>query len=120
MDKEIFLAETNTSRTLRYLRKEGYDCGMVERYNQYTKQRHDLFNIIDIIAIKDNQILGVQSCGQAFSEHDKKILAEPMREKWLAAGAELTLIGWRKLKAKKGDGTYGKGYRWTPRIKSYK
>ena len=108
---------TNTSRTLDYYRKLGFECGVVERFNSFTKQRHDLFGIIDIIAIDEKITLGIQSCGQAFSEHDKKILESPESTKWVKAKDRvLILIGWRKLKVKRG----GKAMRWTPRIKEYK
>ena len=117
------MAETNTSRTLRYLRKQDYKCGIVERYNQYTKQRYDLFNIFDIIAyrVHDKEILGVQSCaGSGFNEHDKKILANENTKGWLDAGGKIMLIAWRKLKTKKKDNSYSKKYKWHPKIKYYK
>jgi len=107
-----------TSRTLEFLRDEGYECGIVERFNPYAGKfgvRQDLFGIIDIIAIKEDSMLGVQSCGQAFSEHDKKILASENTELWLKSGAKLMLIGWRKVKKKRG----GKQMVWKPRIREY-
>ena len=106
---------TNTSRTLKYLRDLGYTVGMVERFLSFAGKfgkRVDLFSIIDIIAIKPNEILGIQSCGQAFSEHKNKLLNEEGTKKWLEAGGELWIIGWRKLKLKRG----GKAIRWKPRI----
>ena len=106
---------TNTSRTLKYLRDRGWEVGMVERYLSYTNRRKDLFGIIDIIGMNGKQILAVQSCGQAFSEHNRKILASPMAVKWLESGGLLWLVGWRKLKLKRG----GKAMRWRPRIKKY-
>ena len=107
-----------TQRTLEYIREQGYTCGIVERFLCYAGKfgkRVDLFGIIDIIAIKEHEMLGVQSCGQAFSEHDKKILESESSKEWLQAGGKLTLIGWRKLKVKRG----GKAMRWQPRIKEY-
>ena len=68
---------TPTQRTLKYLRDKGYTAGIVERWvSQAGKfgKRIDLFNFIDIIAIKENKILAVQSCGQDFADHDTKIL----------------------------------------------
>jgi len=112
------MATSPTSRTLKYLKDKGHYVGVVERFLAFAGkfgQRKDLFNIIDIIAITKEGILGVQSCGQAFSEHDKKILAEPMSKIWLESGAGLLLIGWRKVKVKRG----GKAMVWEPRIKYY-
>ena len=110
---------TSASRTLKYCRELGWDAGVVERFLMYAGpfgKRKDLFGVIDIIALGEGSIIGIQSCGQAFSEHDKKILDEPMSKKWLEHGGRLQLIGWRKLKVKRG----GKDVRWTPRIKEYK
>lgn len=109
---------SNTSRTLRYLREQGWDADKVEQFNPYAGkfgQRKDLFGIIDIIALTEHGITGVQSCGQDYAAHDRKILDSDMMVKWLEAGGKLMLIGWRKVKHKKG----GKAMRWSPRIKYY-
>lgn len=109
---------SNTSRTLCYIREQGWEADKVEQFNPYAGkfgQRKDLFGIIDIIALTEKGIMGIQSCGQAFAEHNRKILAEPMALKWLEKGGSLMLIGWRKIKLKKG----GKAMRWSPRIKEY-
>jgi hypothetical protein len=109
-----------TQRTLKYYRDQGYICEVVERWIINPRHpaggfRKDYLGIIDIIAIKGEETLGIQSCGQAFAEHDRKILAEPNTEEWLAGGRGLVLIGWRKLKVKRG----GKAMKWAPRIKWY-
>lgn len=109
---------SNTSRTLEYVRSQGWDADIVERFNAYAGkfgQRKDLFGVIDIIALTEKGITGIQSCGQSFAEHDRKILEEPMALKWLEKGGSLMLIGWRKVKLKRG----GKALRWQPRIKEY-
>lgn len=108
---------TPTQRTLRELRANGFKAGIVERF--VTRKPHgiriDLFNIIDIIAIKPYEILGVQSTGTAFSEHWHKLTEDKAKESrdWILAGGILELWGWRKLKVKRG----GKAMRWEPRIK---
>jgi len=109
---------SNTSRTLEYIRSQGWEADIVERFNPYAGkfgQRKDLFGIIDIIALGECGIIGIQSCGQSFAEHDRKILENPLALKWLEKGGELMLIGWRKVKLKRG----GKAMRWSPRIKHY-
>ena len=76
----------------------------------------DLFHIIDIIALdKDVGVVGVQSCGTAFSEHIKKMTVEYDYESidWLRTkGTTLELWAWRKLKVKRG----GKAVRYVPRV----
>ena len=109
---------SNTSRTLEYLRSQGWEADKVEQFNPYAGkfgQRKDLFGIIDIVALTEYGIAGIQSCGHAFAEHDRKILDSPLALKWLEKGGHLTLIGWRKVKLKRG----GKAMRWQPRIKRY-
>jgi len=107
-----------TQRTLRELRDQGRICGMVERFNAHAGPfgiRQDLFGFIDIIALDPERgIIGVQSCGQAFSEHYRKITEERNQEcfEWLRCGGKVELWGWRKLKIKRG----GKAMRWTPRV----
>lgn len=98
---------------------------MVERYVRIPSapgggKRIDLLHIIDIITVSPEKgIGGVQSCGSAFSDHYKKIISDyrDNTKLWLDAGGTLLLIGWRKLKRKKQDGTYSKLYSWEPRIK---
>ena len=114
---------TPTQRTLKYLRDQGYECGMVERWVMIPKHpaggiRKDLFGIIDLLAIKGHETIGVQSTGQAFAEHHKKLTEEKAEEvrDWLAGGTrQLWLIGWRKLKVKRG----GKAMHWKPRVRVY-
>lgn len=111
---------TPTQRTLKAL-KEHYgpwSCGIVERWIPRAQVRKDLFGIIDIIVtVEGKGILGVQSTGQDFAGHHKKLTEEKPEEcaRWLKAGGMLELWGWRKLKVKRG----GKAMVWKPRIKVY-
>lgn len=113
---------SNTSRTFEYLRSQGWDADKVEQFNAYAGkfgQRKDMFGFGDIVAMGENSIIAVQSCGQAFSAHHKKITEDekvaPLALKWLQCGGRIMLIGWRKVKLKRG----GKAMRWQPRIKEY-
>jgi hypothetical protein len=106
-----------TQRTLKALREKEYRVGVVERFVGPLNIRVDLFHIIDLIAIRPGEIVGIQSCGQAFSEHHRKITEEhpDAARDWILAGGMLELWGWRKLKVKRG----GKAMRWEPRVKVY-
>ncbi|MDA8165426.1 MAG: hypothetical protein M0017_10405, partial [Desulfobacteraceae bacterium] len=60
----------------------------------------------------------VQSTGQDFAGHVKKITEERAQETrdWLSTpGAVLELWGWRKVKLKRG----GKAERWAPRVAEF-
>ena len=113
---------SNTSRTLEYLRSQGWVADKVEQFNAYAGkfgQRKDMFGFGDIVAMGENSIIAIQSCGQAFSEHNRKItedeIVAPNAHLWIKNGGRLILIGWRKVKLKRG----GKAMRWQPRIKEY-
>jgi len=109
---------SNTQRTLRALKQQGYISGIVERFNPYAGEfgkRIDLFGFIDIISIKPIGICAVQSCGSDFRKHDKKILENEYAPEWIKAGGSIELWGWRKVKKKRG----GKQMMWEPRVKIY-
>jgi len=115
---------SNTSRTLKYIREKGWVADMVERWMHMPTHpaggfRKDMFGFGDIVAMGENSIIAIQSCGQAFSEHYRKITEdEKVAENallWLKNGGRLILIGWRKVKLKRG----GKAMRWAPRIKEF-
>lgn len=110
---------SNTQRTLRALRARGLVAAIVERWNQYAGPhgiRQDLFGIIDVLALDPQRgVIGIQSCGSAFSEHFRKLTTEKAQETsdWLSTpGTSLELWGWRKVKLKRG----GKAERWAPRV----
>lgn len=108
---------TPTQRTLRAMREQGRLCGIVERFNAHVGPygiRQDLFGFIDIIAIDPvHGIVAVQSCGQSFGDHVKKLKEERNEAvfEW-CKHAHCELWGWRKVKLHRG----GKVMRWAPRI----
>jgi hypothetical protein len=106
-----------TQRTIKALKDMGRLCGIVERFNAHVGPhgiRQDLFGFIDIIAIDpDCGIVAVQSCGQDWTGHVKKLTGERNEAvyEWLRH-APCELWSWRKVKLKRG----GKAMRWKPRI----
>ena len=111
-----------TSRTLEYIRSQGWIADKVERFNPYGGkfgQRKDMFGFGDIVAMGENSIIAIQSCGKIFSDHHEKLTEDefvaPNVRLWLKNGGRLLLIGWRKKKLKRG----GKAMRWVPRIREY-
>ena len=109
-----------TQRTLKAMREQGRECGMVERFLVHAGPfglRQDLFGFIDIIAIDPaDGIIAIQSCGQDFSGHIKKMTEERNQQMydWLKH-AKVELWGWRKVKVKRG----GKAVRWRPRVADF-
>lgn len=114
---------SNTSRTLEYLRSQGWLADKVEMWNPYSRTRKDFLGFGDVIALGENSIIAVQSCGSAFSAHHKKITEDeavaPNAVKWLECGGRLLLIGWAKRKRKLDKG-WSKAEYWTPRLKWYR
>lgn len=118
---------TPTQRTLKLLDGLGYKSGIVERWIPNPAypgggKRIDLWGIIDIIAINNRETVAVQSTGQAFSDHVRKIEGEGEKAllDWLAGpNRSFWLVAWRPLAAYKKDGTRAKADKMTPRVVRY-
>jgi hypothetical protein len=103
-----------TSRTLEYLRDNGWDADVVERWIPRAFIRKDLFGIIDIVAMSGAGILGVQATSTAnVTARVKKAMAEPRLKKWLSSGGVFHVIGWAKR------GRKGEVKRWKPKIVTF-
>lgn len=110
-----------TQRTLRELRRQGRIVDVCERWMINPKHpaggfRKDLFGFIDLIVLDPDQgIVAIQSCGNSFAAHYRKIIDSECTEyvvEWLLCGGKVELWAWRKLKLKKG----GKAMKWRPRV----
>lgn len=110
------MAKLPSARTLERCRKLGMIAGVTERFNSFTKTRHDLFGFIDIVAIGGGDTIGIQATsGTNTANRVTKIITECTEDAqaWLKAGNRIQVWGWRKLKVKRG----GKAVRWEPDIK---
>ena len=88
---------TPTARSLKYLRDSGYTAEVVERFNAFTKRRHDLFGIADIFAINDDGVLLVQTTsGSNVAARVKKIADSEHADAIRKAGIRIHVHGWRK------------------------
>lgn len=82
------------------MRKEGWTLQVVERWNPFAKKRIDLFGFIDIVAMRDGEICGVQATSlDNMGARIAKIKAEPRAKTWKKAGGTIQVWGWRKLKS---------------------
>ena len=83
------------------MREQGYDAEVVERWVPGANVRHDLFGFIDIIAFRGAQVIGIQATTMHnMAARYKKILDNPIATRWLAAGCEIRIVGWRKFTKK--------------------
>lgn len=107
---------TPTARTLKLARELGFEAGVVERYNSFTKQRYDLYGCIDLILMKPGVgIIGVQACaGSSHAARRSKIMAEPRMRTWIESGGRLEIWSFSKR------GERGKRKTWTVRREEIK
>jgi hypothetical protein len=87
--------------------------GNVERFNQFSFKKNDLFGIIDRIALIEGfRVCGIQSTGiNQKKDHLETILCSQNTIRWLKQG-DLFLVCWRKVKVKRG----GKAFRYMPDV----
>jgi hypothetical protein len=68
-----------TQRTLKFLRRKGCELvAVTEKWNPYMNGgrggRQDLFGIIDVLALKDGQVIAVQATASGVSERITKMV----------------------------------------------
>ncbi len=96
-----------TQRSIALLKERGYVTAIVERWNPYARIRQDLWGFVDILAIKEGEMLAVQTTsGAHVGERLKKIAASPLIATVLSAGVKVVVHGWRKV------GPRGKAKKW--------
>jgi len=92
------MAISPTQLSLKMMREQGYYAEVVERYNSFTRTRHDLLGFIDILCLKDGEIVGVQTTSNGHvSDRLKKILAHDNFKVANAAGIKVVVHGWAKV-----------------------
>lgn len=87
-----------TQRSLVLMRKRGWTCQVVERWNQFAMVRQDLYGFGDIICMKAGVgIALVQTTTRAnMNARRAKIEAEPRYEIWRLSDGITFLHGWKK------------------------
>ncbi len=89
---------TPTQRSLQKLRGEGWYVAVVEHWNQFAKVRKDLFGFIDLLAIRGQQTLAVQTTtGSNVAERVAKIKATQAFSFWDSPTRQTVVHGWRKV-----------------------
>lgn len=83
------------------LESEGYLVDTVERWIPRINIRKDLFGFIDLLAIREGEVLGVQATSASnVSSRINKIVAHENLAKVRKAGIRLEVHGWGKKKGK--------------------
>lgn len=96
-----------TQRSKKYLEKLNYRVGITEHWNPHAFIRQDLFGFIDMIGVKENSVVAVQTTSASnMSAREKKILTHENYPAVKSSGMQLFLHGWVKVRN-----------RWTVKIK---
>lgn len=92
------MAASPTARTLEALRKEGWLAWVVEKWIPQVRKRSDLFGFIDILAIKDGEVLAVQATSRSnVSSRVRKIADHENVGAVRLAGWRIEVWGWGKM-----------------------
>jgi hypothetical protein len=79
------------------MRKRGYLCQVVEKFNSFTKTRNDLFGFIDVLCLGENEVVGVQATSDDnLSKRIAKIADHENVGAVRKAGIRILAHGWRK------------------------
>lgn len=90
-----------TQRSLAHLRETYPLVQKVEHWDHYARKRRDLFGIIDIVAVSDDCIVGVQATSASnVSSRIHKIEDSPALPILRKAGIRVLVHGWRKSKGR--------------------
>lgn len=78
---------------------QGYLVANVEKWNAFTKTRHDLFGCIDILAIGNGETVAIQTTSKAnMNSRIKKIEDSDALPIMLASNWRICVEGWYKIK----------------------
>lgn len=87
-----------TQRSLKHMRSLGYVCAIVEKWNPHARIRQDMFGFIDIVCVKDEDIVGVQACSGAGGDSAARVRKIAEHENWplICKAFRVVVQSWRK------------------------
>ena len=86
-----------TQRSKAFLEGRGYQVEVTERWNPFARIRQDLFGFIDMLAIREGEILGVQTTSRSnMSARIRKIAEHENVAAVRKAGIRIEVHGWAK------------------------
>jgi hypothetical protein len=86
-----------TQRSKALLEEQGYTVAIVEHWNQWARRRVDLFGFVDLLAIRENETLAVQTTsGSNVSARVNKIAEHENVAAVRKAGWRIIVHGWAK------------------------
>lgn len=88
-----------TQLSKRELEKEGYLVEITERWNSFARKRKDLFDFIDLLAIRKGEVVGVQTTSLSnINARIKKIQEHPNYRPVIDSGIKIVVHGSYKEK----------------------
>lgn len=91
------MAISPTQLTLRQLRADGWTAEVVEHWNPHARVRNDLFGFVDVLALRANETLAVQTTSATnVAARIRKIAEHPNVAAVREAGWAIRVHGWAK------------------------
>lgn len=91
-----FMTSLN-QRTIALYKDRGYKCTVVESYCAFTKRKKDLFGIFDVVAVGNEETVGIQITSKSnISARMRKIQESEYLPEILRSGWRVVVIGWFK------------------------
>ena len=96
------MATSPLSRSKALLQDEGYLVAIVEHWNAFARIRQDLFGFLDLLAIRENEIVGIQvTSASNVAARVKKISTHENIAMVRKSGIGVFVHGWGKNKSGK-------------------
>lgn len=90
-----------TQRSLKLLRDRGYTCAVVEKWNPHARIRQDLYGFIDVLAIREGEVVGVQATSDSHvADRARKIADHENVGAVRKAGIRILVHGWKKVRGR--------------------
>lgn len=91
------MASSPLSRSKEMLEKDGFLVGIVEHWNSFARIRQDLYGFLDLLAVRENEIVGIQVTSDSnVSARVKKIAAHDNISAVRQSGMTVLVHGWKK------------------------
>lgn len=92
------MATSPTQLSLKKLKSDGYVVAITERWNPFAKIRQDLFGFIDLLALGDDVVIGVQTTTASnMQARAKKIADHENVNAVRKSGIKIIIHGWHKV-----------------------
>jgi hypothetical protein len=86
-----------TQRTLADMRKRGYRCAVVEKWNAHARIRQDLFGVVDVLCIGNGETVAIQTTGGSnVASRIAKIAESEAVPDMRDCGWKIFVHGWRR------------------------